>query len=87
MLTDRNFSSLFTNHLEVHSRRYIILRNRRAYSLRTADAFPVVASLPPKNSEPERQNYFRVVKPFVLMLANQIKGLNTARVTPRDLAR
>ena len=45
-------------------------------SLRTADAFPVVASLPPKNSvcEPERQNDFRDVKPFVLMLANQIKG-------------
>ena len=32
-------------------------------SLRTADAFPVVASLPPKNSvcEPERQNDFRDV--------------------------
>ena len=31
-----------------------------------ADAFPVVASLPPKNSvcEPERQNDFRDVKPF-----------------------
>ena len=38
-------------------------------SLRTADAFPVVASLPPKNSvcEPERQNDFRDVKPLVLM--------------------
>ena len=37
-------------------------------SLRTADAFPVVASLPPKNSvcEPERQNDFRDVKPFVI---------------------
>ena len=36
------------------------------FSLRTADAFPVVASLPPKNSvcEPERQNDFRDVKPF-----------------------
>ena len=35
-------------------------------SLRTADAFPVVASLPPKNSvcEFERQNDFRDVKPF-----------------------
>ena len=45
-------------------------------SLRTADAFPVVTSLPPKNSicEPERQNDFRDVKPFVWMLANQIKG-------------
>ena len=32
VLTDGNFSSLFTNHLEVHSRRYMILRNRRAYS-------------------------------------------------------
>ena len=45
-------------------------------SLRTADVFPVVASLPPKINvcEPERQNDFRDVKPFVLMLANQIKG-------------
>ena len=45
-------------------------------SLRTTDVFPVVASLPPKNSvsKPERQNDFRDVKPFVLMLANQIKG-------------
>ena len=35
-------------------------------SLRTADAFPVVASLPPKNNvcEPERQSDFRDVKPF-----------------------
>ena len=35
-------------------------------SLRTADAFPVVASLPPKNSvcEPERQNDFRDVNLF-----------------------
>ena len=35
-------------------------------SLRTADAFPVVASLPPKNNvcEPERQNDFRDMKPF-----------------------
>ena len=34
------------------------------FSLRSADAFPVVASLPPKNSvcEPERQNDFRDVK-------------------------
>ena len=45
-------------------------------SLRTAHSFPVVASLPPKNSvcEPERQNDFRDVKPFVLMLVYQIKG-------------
>ena len=45
-------------------------------SLQTADAFPVIASLPLKNSvcEPGRQNDFRDVKPFVLMLANQIKG-------------
>ena len=44
-------------------------------SLRTGDAFRVVASLPPKNSvcEPERQNDFRDVKPFVLMLASRIK--------------
>ena len=41
-----------------------VYKNER--SLRTADAFPVVASLPPKNSvcEPERQNDFRDVKPF-----------------------
>ena len=40
-----------------------------SHSLRSADAFPVVASLPPKNSvcEPEWQNDFRDVKPFVLM--------------------
>ena len=46
-------------------------------SLRTADAFPVVASLPRKNSvcEPERQNDFHDVKSFVLMLVKQIKGL------------
>ena len=39
---------------------------RLIHSLRTADAFSVVASLPPKNSvcEPERQNDFRDVKPF-----------------------
>ena len=47
-----------------------------AISLRTADVFSVVASLPPKKNvcEPERQNDFRDVKPFVSMLANQIKG-------------
>ena len=45
-------------------------------SLRTADVFPVVVSLPPKNNvcEPERQNDFHGVKPFVLVLANEIKG-------------
>ena len=45
-------------------------------SLRTADVFPVVTSLPPKINvgEPERQNDFRDVEPFVLMLASQIKG-------------
>ena len=45
-------------------------------SLRTVDVFPVVAFLPPKNNdcEPEQQNDFRDVKPFVLMLTNQIKG-------------
>ena len=37
--------------------------------------------------EPEGENDFRDVKLFVLILANQIKGYNTARVTPRDLAR
>lgn len=46
-----------------------------AISLRTADVFSVVASLPPKKNvcEPERQNDFRDVKHFVLMFANQIK--------------
>ena len=50
--------------------------HKAAISLRTADIFPVVASLPSKNNvcEPERQNDFRDVKPFVSMLANQIKG-------------
>ena len=59
------------------------IENMPLHSLRTADAFPVVASLPPKNSvcELERQNDFHDVKSIVLMLANQIK------VTPRDLAR
>ena len=35
-------------------------------ALRTADAFPVVTSLPLKNNvcEPERQKDFRDVKPF-----------------------
>ena len=35
-------------------------------SLRTADVFPVVTSLPAKNNvcEPERQNNFRDVRPF-----------------------
>ena len=58
-------------------------------SLRTADAVPVVSSLPPKNNvcEPERQNDIRDVKAFVSSLANQIKGQSTARVTPRDIAR
>ena len=44
--------------------------------LQTADAFPVIASLSSKNSicEPEQQNDSRDVKPFVLMLACQIKG-------------
>ena len=56
--------------------------------MRTADVLPVVASLPPKNNvcEPERQNDFSDLQLFVFMLANQIKGQNTARVTPRDVA-
>ena len=33
------------------------------------------------------ENYFRDVKPFVLSLANQIKGYNTAGATPRGIAR
>ena len=58
-------------------------------SLRTADVVPVVASLPPKINvcEPERQNDIRDVNAFVSSLANRIKGQNTARVTPRDIAR
>ena len=65
-----NTQDLFQAISDIHS------YNTRSLRLRTADAFPVVASLPPKNSvcEPERQNDFRDVKPFVLMLANQIKG-------------
>ena len=44
----------------------VIIAGRGGGSLRTAGAFPVVASLPPKNSvcEPQRQNDFRDVKPF-----------------------
>ena len=40
--------------------------DRQGASLRSADAFPVVASLPPKNSvcEPERLNDFRDVRTF-----------------------
>ena len=46
-------------------------------------------SLPLKNNvcEPERQNDFHDTEYFALMLANQNKGWNTARVTPHDLAR
>ena len=56
-------------------------------SLWTADIFPVVASLSPKNNvrERDRQNDFHDLKPFVLMFANQIKGEKAIRVTPRDL--
>ena len=56
-------------------------------SLWTADIFPVVASLSPKNNvrERDRQNDFHDLKPFVLMFANQIKGEKAVRVTPRDL--
>ena len=38
-------------------------------SLRTADVFAVVASVPPKNNvcEPERQNDFRGLEPFKSM--------------------
>ena len=53
------------------------------------EVFPVIASLHQMSNvcEPEQQNDFRDVKPFALMLANQIKGSNTTRVNPRDLAR
>ena len=55
---------------------YVFFARISLYELFVLDAFPVVASLPPKNSvcEPEQQNDFRDVKPFVLMLAHQIKG-------------
>ena len=55
---------------------YVFFARMSLYELFGLDAFPVVASLPPKNSvcEPELQNDFRDVKPFVLMMANQIKG-------------
>ena len=45
-------------------------------------------SLQLKNNvcEPERQNDFHDTESFDLMLANQNKGWNTARVTPHDLA-
>ena len=58
--------------------------------MRTADAFPVVASFPPKSiiCEPERQNDFRDVKPFVLMLANQrIEYSSSDSLRPRALKR
>ena len=56
-------------------------------SLWTADIFPVVASLSPKNNvcERDRQNDFHDLKPFVLMFANQIEGEKAVRVTPCDL--
>ena len=55
---------------------YVFFARMSLYELFVLDAFPVVASVPPKNSvcEPELQNDFRDVKPFVLMMANQIKG-------------
>ena len=55
---------------------YVFFARMSLYELFVLDAFPVVASLPPKNSvcEPELQNDFCDVKPFVLMMANQIKG-------------
>ena len=44
----------------------ILVKCQSRYSLRSADTFPVVASLPPKNSvcEPEQQNDFHDVEPF-----------------------
>ena len=53
----------------MHNAKSKFFEDKIGDSLRTADAFPVVASLPPKNSicEPERQNDFRDVKPLVLM--------------------
>ena len=52
----------FARHERVHK----FLIGNLASSLRTADVFPVVASLPPKNNvcESERQNDFRDVEPF-----------------------
>ena len=47
----------------------------KSASLRTADAFPVVASLPPKNSvcDLELQNDFRDVISFLLYSTNEIE--------------
>ena len=69
---------------------FYIQPSRRFPRLRTGGRISGLRfSLPPKNNvcEPERQNDFGDVKPFVLILANQIKGENTARVTTSDLAR
>ena len=54
----------------------LVQSSSQSCSLRTGDPFLVITSLPPKNGvcEPEEQNDFRDVKPFVLMLASQIKG-------------
>jgi len=45
---------------------YVVNCSRLSSSLQTADVFPVVASLPPKNNvcEPQRQNDFREVELF-----------------------
>jgi len=52
---------------------YEVAESPNKSSLRSADAFPVVASLPPKNSvcEPERLNDFRDVRTFVFLLTNE----------------
>ena len=57
-------------------------------SLRSADVFPVVASLPPKNNvcEPEQQNDFRDVNLLFWCWPIRKKDRNTAQVPPRDLA-
>ena len=58
-------------------------------SLRTADAFPVVASLPPKNSvcEPERQNDFPWRKTFLANHSLALKIKELTRETSRRIVR
>ena len=48
---------------------FLTFKSQQLLACEAPDAFPVVASLPQKNSvcEPERQNDFSDVKPLVLM--------------------
>ena len=58
-------------------------------SLRTADVFPVVASLPPKNNvcESEQRNDFRDVKPFQPITVLALKTKELTRETSRKIVR